>query len=96
MAELLEEAKAVADCVIIDTPPVLMVSDALVLLPHVDGALIAARLNSTTKQEAQEVRSVMERSQARVLGVVAGGAKRSPGYYRREGYGYGYESASAE
>ena len=105
MGELLEELKEVADCVIIDTPPVLMVSDALVLMPHVDGALIAARLNSTTKQEAQEVRSIMERSGARVLGVVAGGTKHSPGYYHkhgyggyyRRGYGYGeYYSSSAE
>lgn len=87
MAELLEELREVADCVIIDTPPVLMVSDALVLLPHVDGALIAARLNFTTRQEAQDVRSIMERSQARVLGVVAGGTKHSPGYYHKRGYG---------
>lgn len=90
MVKLIAELKEAADCVIIDTPPVLMVSDAMVLLPHVDGVLMAARLHTTTRSEAQDVRSMMERAQARVLGVVAGGSRHTPGYYRKRGYGYGY------
>jgi receptor protein-tyrosine kinase len=97
MGALIEELKCIADVIIIDTPPVLMVSDALVLLPYVDGVLLAARLHSTTRNEAEAVRNVMERAQARVVGVVAGGTKHGPGgSYNKRGYGsysgsdYGY------
>jgi len=101
MLELVEKMLAAADFVILDTPPVLLVADALILAKYVDGVLVSARMGATTKDEAREVRSVLERAGARPIGVVAQGAKRSGSYYRYgyrkygrygaeyEGYGYG-------
>jgi len=88
MAKLTEELSELADVVIIDTPPVLMVSDALVLAPRVDGVIVTARLKSTTWTEAREIRNLMDRAGVRVVGVVAGGVKHGPGYYHKRGYGY--------
>ena len=97
MAQLIAELAAMADCLLIDSPPLLLVSDALVVARHTDGVIVAARMNATTREEAREVRSMLERAGVRVIGAVAGGTKRSPAYYRRRGYGgagyrYGYEA----
>jgi Mrp family chromosome partitioning ATPase/capsular polysaccharide biosynthesis protein len=90
MGKLVEELAGMADYVLIDTPPLLLVSDALVLGQHVNGVILTIRLNSTTRDEVREMRSTFERAGIRVVGAVAGGAKRSPAYYRKRGYGYGY------
>ena len=92
MAAVVKELAGLTDCVIIDTPPLLMVSDALTVAQHVDGVILTALLGSTTRDEAQEVRSQLERAGVRVIGVVAGGAKRGHSYYRTRGYkGYAYK-----
>lgn len=90
MAKIIQELAGMVDCLLIDTPPVLMVSDALVLARHADGVILAARLDSTTRDEARETRSILGRAGIRVIGVVAGGMKRSPAYYGKRGYGYKY------
>jgi succinoglycan biosynthesis transport protein ExoP len=72
--------------VIIDTPPVLSIADALVIASKVDAVVIASRVNWTTRDEAEEVSSRLRRSGARVIGVVAGGVKTGSSYYGRRGY----------
>jgi len=94
MGHLLHELAQLADEVIIDTPPVLLVSDALVLAPYADGVIVTARMLATTWTEVREVRTLFERAELKVVGTVAVGTKHGPGYYRRGygryGYAYGY------
>jgi tyrosine-protein kinase Etk/Wzc len=90
MIELLQDVGHMADYTLIDTPPVLMVSDALALATHVDAVIVAARLNATTREQAQETRNALNRAGARVIGVVAGDVKRHGSRYGRYTYGYGY------
>lgn len=92
MAELIAQAAESADYVIVDTPPLLLVADALALSSQVDGVIIAARMNNTTVDEARDVRAVLARSSARPIGVVATGVPRAKRYYSRYGgyAGYGY------
>jgi Mrp family chromosome partitioning ATPase len=60
------------DIVLIDTPPLLSVSDALPLLAKVDGTLLVSRVGTTTQESAEHVAElVMRVPGARVLGVVA-------------------------
>jgi receptor protein-tyrosine kinase len=87
---VISELKEMADYVLIDTPPVLLVSDALALAKHVDAVILAARLHATSREEAEEVRTLLGRAGARVIGVVAGGYKTRGHYYYRHGYGYGH------
>ncbi len=88
MAGLLTHLSGVADYVIVDVPPVLAVSDALVLAPHMDAVLVTARLYSTTHDVAREMHNLLGRAGARVIGVVVQDVPRPRGYYHRyEGYG---------
>ncbi len=92
MAHVIAELNQMADYLLIDTPPVLPVSDALTLARHADAVILTARLHSTTRGEMEEVRELVTRAGVRVIGVVAEGVKTKRGYYykRRYGYGYGY------
>lgn len=78
-----------ADCVIIDTPPVSVVTDAAVLSRLTDGVILVVRPGVTTIQGAQLSKRNLEAVQARILGVVINGydTKRSN---RKDGYYYSY------
>ena len=94
MRQLLNEAASKADYVLVDSPPLLSVADAIPLAGHVDAVLLAARLSRTTIEEAREVRAILSRlgDEVRPIGLVATGAKPHGSYYR---YGY-YEREAAE
>ena len=86
MADLLPELSSDYDLVVIDTPPLLSVSDAIPLIGRVDGVLIVSRLGATTSDAARQLAFELRGLNAPVLGVVANGLRsRSQAYY------YGYE-----
>ena len=91
MARLLEEISVnpKVDYVLLDTPPVLSVADALVIAPKVDAVIIASRVNWTVRGEAEEAMKQLRRSGARIIGVVAGGVKTRGGSYHGRSYYYG-------
>ena len=89
MQEFLTNVVGLADYVLIDSAPVLLVADALGIASRVDGVVVVTRLNSTTFDEAREMRTLMERVGARVIGVVVGGTRTNQAYR----YRYGYYSA---
>lgn len=69
---LLAEATAKYDLVLIDSPPVLSVSDAIPVATAVDAVIVVARAEFTTRDAAQRCRQALERvSSVTVLGVVA-------------------------
>ncbi len=84
MKALLAEAKAIADIVIIDAPPVLPVTDPAVLSALVDGTVIVARWGRTSLHAAVATRQTLENVGAEIVGVVlnAEGGGRSSNYYR--------------
>lgn len=72
------------DVVLIDSPPLLAVSDITPLIPTVDGLVIVSRLNRTSTDAAARLRGVLARiPHARVLGVVVNDNSADV-----EGYGY--------
>jgi Mrp family chromosome partitioning ATPase len=96
MKELIQEAAGHAEYVLIDTPPILLVSDALNLAEHTNGVIIAARMKGTTLDEARDVRTTLQRSGCRALGIVANGVSNKRGGYHRTHYkGYHSNSKSA-
>jgi polysaccharide biosynthesis transport protein len=68
------------DLVVIDTPPLPHVADAISLLRHVDGVLVTASVNSTRGPEASRLRDQLQGLEANVLGVVANGGSALSGY----------------
>jgi Mrp family chromosome partitioning ATPase/capsular polysaccharide biosynthesis protein len=96
MAKLIKDLAGMTDCLLIDTAPVLAVSDALTIARHADGVIVVARLGTVTKDQVREMREVFERAGTRVVGAVATGTEKSLGYYRKRGYGYGYGYGAEE
>jgi succinoglycan biosynthesis transport protein ExoP len=90
MGQVMEELKKTADYVLVDSAPLLLVSDPLIIAAHVDAVILTARLKASTRGEMEEVRNLLARAGTRTIGMVAGGVKSRHGYYHRRGYGYGY------
>jgi capsular exopolysaccharide synthesis family protein len=88
MMTLLEEAKSAYEFVVVDTPPVALVSDAFPILRVADGVLIVSRLGRNRRDVAMRLRETLESANVSVIGVVANG------YRRRDGASYGYEYSS--
>ena len=94
MENLLEGARSTYDLVVIDTPPLTVVSDAFPLLGKVDGVIIVGRVGRNRLDVAVRLRETLVAAGAPLLGVVANGFKaRRLGSY---GYGYSYDYAPVE
>jgi len=94
MRELLEAADAAYDLVIIDTPPIGVVSDAIPLIHQVDGLVVISRIGVSHKDHAVRLMKRFRSLNAHMLGVVvnsfrAGSDGASGGYYA-------YHSAAEE
>jgi len=94
MRNFIAEAAQEYDWIIIDTPPVALLSDANLLSSMVDAALLVVRAEATPYPLVR--RAVEAIGADKILGVVLNRAKRSEiavgyGYY----YGYGYNYATA-
>jgi polysaccharide biosynthesis transport protein len=86
MASVLDELKADSDLVIIDTAPLLLVSDAMSLLRQVSGALGVVRLEQTTRDAIRRLNELVAMTDTRMYGLAVTGGGPTSGY----GYGYGY------
>ena len=86
MQRLLDHLKSAYDLVIIDTPPLTAVSDALPLLRRVDGVVIVGRVGRNRRDIATRLYETLAAAGAPLLGVIANGFKASG----RDSYGYGY------
>lgn len=89
MEQLLQQARDIYDVVVIDTAPVLAVSDAVMLLGMADAGLVVARLGVTTRDIGKRMTEVLARlPKARIAGVVVNDL-RDTGFLD-EGYGTSY------
>jgi capsular exopolysaccharide synthesis family protein len=77
MDALLAEIKRSYDLVVIDAPPLNVVSDAVSLLTRVDGVVIVGRVGHSRRDAAEELQKILVDSGARLLGIVVNGLKRS-------------------
>ena len=91
MRHILAEAAATFDWVIVDTPPVGLLTDANLLAAMVDVALVVVRAGVTPYGAVQ--RAVETIGRDRVLGVVLNGVDEST-MAREYAYGYGYDYMS--
>lgn len=88
MADVIAQLAERFDFVVVDTAPIGVVSDSFPLMSKVDGVVIVARMEKTSRDSAEDLRDQLKRLQAPVLGVVANGIK--VGRRGKYGYGYGY------
>ena len=89
---LIDEATKKYDQVLVDTPPLLLVSDALVVADTVDGVILVCRAKANTRGIVQRARDRLYDVNAWIIGAVLNAAQvRRGGYFReqfREYYDY--------
>jgi Mrp family chromosome partitioning ATPase len=78
--QLIAELEESHDIVIVDTPPMVPVSDALTVGEYVDAALVVCGLETTRKHLLRTVRKLASVFPARVLGLVVTGVPETEGY----------------
>ncbi|MGN6170240.1 MAG: polysaccharide biosynthesis tyrosine autokinase, partial [Solirubrobacteraceae bacterium] len=86
MAELLSWASENYQLVIVDTPPLAVVSDTISLLGRVDGVLVVSQLGKNSRDAAASLRERLKGINAPLLGVIANRVKTP----RKSGLGYPY------
>jgi capsular exopolysaccharide synthesis family protein len=101
MKVLLEELASYYDYIIIDTPPVNIVSDVLTLSNSIAGVVLVAMSGITTYESYQSAVEAIKFANGSVLGSVitkvpGSNSKGAKHYRRRYGYGYNYSYSSYE
>jgi capsular exopolysaccharide synthesis family protein len=90
MRSLLERVAPGYDVIVIDSPPILSVADALIMAPHTTGVVFAVSVPDADRRQVTNVMGLLRRVGVRVFGTVAtnlpAGARLGAGAY---GYGYG-------
>jgi tyrosine-protein kinase Etk/Wzc len=84
---ILEELKAKYDMIIIDNPPVGLVSDGIQILANADIPIYIFKANYSKRNFAERVKELFEVQQLTSLNVILNGIEPIK---RRYGYGYGY------
>src|SRR5271170_1889617 len=88
MRDVLEELRGQYDHIVVDTPPTLSVTDAVVLSPRADAIVLVIRSGQTTKQALRRSRDILMQVNAKVSGVLLNAVDlSSPDYY----YYYEYQ-----
>lgn len=104
LAEALDVLREEFDFVIIDSPPLLAVTDPVAVAARADGTIMAIRIKKNVKVSAERAVKVLNTVNANIVGVVVNGVGSSTGaagnysgyggygapYYQYGGYGYGY------
>ena len=70
MKMLLERLRISYDVILIDTPPLLPVTDSAALAPSTDGAVMICRFNQTTAAQVESARAALDAVSAPLLGTV--------------------------
>jgi non-specific protein-tyrosine kinase len=84
MKDVIAALLAQADVLLFDAPPVLAVTDALVLAVQTDGVLLVVRAGGTRREHVQQAKERLERVNARIVGAVLNNAPTDQtleGYY---------------
>lgn len=98
--KVLDELRRSYDFVIVDTPPILAVTDSSAVAPRVDGVLLVFRLTKNSRPAAEQARDALSAVGAEILGVVVNASSnrshRYGGVYGAYRYGYYSDRYSAD
>lgn len=93
--DLLKVIREKFDFVLIDTPPLLVVSDPAVVAPRVDGVILTLKITKNCRLAAERARELLSTLGVTPLGVVVNGFDgQGGGSHFGYGYDYGYDYRS--
>ncbi|MCW2931476.1 MAG: capsular biosynthesis protein [Actinomycetia bacterium] len=90
MRDVLAELSERFDVVLIDSPPVLPVADAMILTSHADAVLLVVASGQTRRADLRHASEKLAQGSAPVVGVVLNKAATGDDYGGRGSAGYGY------
>ena len=106
MEQMLRDLSEKYDVILIDTPPINVVTDAMELAKNISGIVLVVRYGRTTDEDIDNVFDRVKLANMNLLGFILNGVKSkhagyyskySKGkYYYKKGYGYGYYGAKPE
>lgn len=96
MGDLLQAARSRFDLVIFDTPPVLAVTDAILVGARSDGVVLCLRSGQVVREDARNCHNRLVRVEVRVLGAVLNAFRPQPGRYGRSDHYYEAYAATLE
>ena len=92
--ELIEDLRANFDFVLLDTPPLLAVTDPSIVSAHVDMLLMVIRIKNGVRTNAIRAKEILDSLNVNLAGVIVNGLRRKDqktyNYGGRSGYGSGY------
>lgn len=92
MANLIDSLKKHFEYILIDTPPLLLLSDAFVLGPKIDGMILVVWGGKTSRDSLRQVEEKLDSYKIRCPGVIINGADlREHDYYYMKQYNHYYE-----
>jgi Mrp family chromosome partitioning ATPase len=86
LRQILLELRDAVDVIVVDSPPVLAVSDPLIIAAHVDGTALVSLGGKTRLDALKRAVQILNRGAPRIIGVVLNqqGVKGDGGYYYQE------------
>lgn len=90
MKRLIEELSLEYDMVLIDTPPIIAVTDAAILAQEVDGVILVLASGEVNKEFAQKAKDQLDKVGAKILGAVLNKVDMKTGEYY---YYYNYNAS---
>ncbi len=90
MAAFVEKVSGLYDYVIIDTSPINIVSDALILSKYTAGVILVARQGITTFDQIERTIESINFTDSDILGVVVNSINYDSGIYKKTNYRYKY------
>ncbi len=91
MSELLSIVQKAYDYVILDTPPVNVVSDALIVSQQTAGVVLILRQNQSRHDQLKKALESCEMANVNVMGLVVNDVKAQAGGYYKYKYKYNYD-----
>ncbi len=98
MEAVLKRCAELYDYVVIDSPPILSVTDGVILSRQADAVVLVVRHGKSSKHVVRRARDILLRSGAGITGIVLNAVDlNSPEYYGYYGYsGYSYASVDSD
>lgn len=94
LAELFQWGREHFDYVMVDTPPVGLITDALLMMKHVDATLFVINTRFANKDHIRNAIEVGQASGSKNFGFILNGVRmKKSKYYYNTNYGYGYRYA---
>jgi non-specific protein-tyrosine kinase len=96
MRSLLAQLQEHADMIVLDSPPITVVSDTTIMASYTEGVLLVVKLGHTRLDDLRRSIGALQQVEAHLLGVLLNEVPlKNSGYYYDYGYKYGYSYATA-